>query len=133
MLQLAPPETDTRGVKPRALVCEDDPALRSVVGDLVEAHGWATTEASTATDAIDLANELRPDLVVMDIDLVGMSGLESIPRVRAGCPEARVVAMSVTDRGLDLCLAAGACAVVTSDDLGQLDEVLADLEAGQAA
>ena len=120
-------------MKPRALVCEDDPTLRAVVGDLVEAHGWTMTEASNATEAIDKATELHPDLVVLDIDLVGMSGLESIPRVRAGCPGARVVAVSVADRGLDLCLGAGACAVVSMSDLGRLDEVLAGLEASQAA
>ena len=114
-------------------MCEDDPALRSVVGGLVEAHGWAATEASTATDAIDMASRLHPDLVVMDIDLVGMSGLESIPRVRAGCPEARVVAVSDSDRGLDLCLDAGACAAVTTSDLGRLDEVLAGLGTSTAA
>ena len=120
-------------MKPRALVCEDNPALRSVVGHLVEAHGWDAAEASTATDAIDMASRLEPDLVVMDIDLVGMSGLESIPRVRAGCPKARVVAMSGSDRGLELCLDAGACAVVTTADLKRLDEVLARLEVGAAA
>jgi CheY-like chemotaxis protein len=103
------------------------------VGELVEAHGWTATGASTANEALDKAAKLHPDLVVLDIDLVGMSGLESIPRLRAGCPEARVVAVSVADRGLDLCLGAGACAVATTSDLGRLDEVLAGLQAGAAA
>ena len=133
MLQLATAMADTCSVKPQALVCEDDPTLRAVVGDLVEAHGWTAAEASNAKEAIDKAAELHPDLVVLDIDLVGMSGLESIPRVRAGCPEARVVALSTADRPLELCLGAGACAVVSRSDLGRLDEVLAGLEAGQAA
>jgi len=133
VLQAGLPAADVAWVKPRALVCEDDASLRSVVGDLVEAHGWATVEASTASDAIDKATALHPDLVVLDIDLVGMSGLESIPRVRAGWPEARVVAMSIADRALELCLLAGACAVVTAADLGHLDEVLADLEVPAAA
>ena len=121
------------GMKPRALVCEDDSALRSVVGQLVEAHGWSATGASTAADAINMTRALHPVLVVLDIELSGMSGLESIPRVRAGCPGVRVVAMSGSDQAADLCLDAGACAVVTTDDLGRLDEVLADLEAGEAA
>jgi len=120
-------------VKPQALVCEDNPALRSVVGGLVEAHGWAAVEASTATDAIRKATLLHPDLVVLDIGLVGMSGLESIPRLRVGCPGARVVAMSTTIWGLDLCLGAGACAVVTTSDLDRLNDVLASLEIRQAA
>ncbi len=120
-------------MKPRALVCEDNPHLRSVLVGLVEAHGWATIRASTSIDAIDKANRLHPDLVVMDIDLVGMSGLESIPRVRAGSPEARVVAVSANGRGLDLCLGVGACAVVTTADLGRLEEVLDLLGRGLAA
>ena len=117
----------------QALVCEDNPALRSTFGDLIEAHGWTTVEVSTATDAIDKATALHPDLVLVDIGLVGMSGLESIPRLRAGCPDVRVVAVSGTRRGLDLCLTAGACAVVETSDLARLDEVLTFLEAGEAA
>ncbi len=132
MLQAPTAGADGCDVKPRALVCEDNPTLRSVVGQLVEAHGWSATAAETATDALYLAAELHPDLVVVDIGLVGMSGLESIPRLRAGCPEARVVAMSVTNRGLELCLGAGACAVVTTSDLSRLDEVLSSLEVGAA-
>jgi len=120
-------------MRPQALVCEDNPLLRSMVGDLVAAHGWSTIEASTANDAIRKATALHPDLVLLDIDLVGMSGLESIPRVRAGCPEARVVAMCVGDRGFDLCLGVGACAVVSTADLGGLEKVLAGLEASEAA
>jgi len=103
------------------------------VGALVEAHGWSAIVATTATAAIEMAATLHPDLVVLDIALVGMSGLESIPRVRAGCPEARVVAMSDTAWGLDLCLGVGACAVVTAADMNRLDAVLSGLEARQAA
>ena len=120
-------------MRPRALVCEDNPTLRSVLGELVEAHGWTATSATTATDALDLASALHPDLVVLDMGLVGMSGLESIPRLRAGCPGTRVVAMAVSERGHELCLDAGACAVVTTADLDRLDEVLADLETSAAA
>jgi len=120
-------------VKPRALVCEDNPALQLSVGALVEAHGWSATVAATATAAIEMAAALHPDLVVLDMALVGMSGLESIPRVRAGCPEARVVALSETAWGLDLCLGVGACAVVTAADLDRLDAVLSGLECHQAA
>ena len=57
-----------------------------------------------------------------------MSGLESIPRVRAGHPAARVVAMSTSDLLPNLCLAVGACAVVTASGLERLDRVLGGLE-----
>jgi len=133
VLQAVPHPVDGQDVKPRALVCEDDPALLAVVGDLVEAHGWTATTASTATAAIEMATRIHPDLVILDINLVGMSGLESIPRVRLSCPEARVVAMSVNAWGLDLCLGAGACAAVTTADIGRLDELLTGLMAQAAA
>lgn len=120
-------------MKPRALVCEGNPTLRSAVGTLVEAHGWAASQVTTATDAIDMASRIHPDLVVLDVDLVGLSGLESIPRVRASWPGARVVAVSMTNQGVDLCLGVGACAVVAASDLARLDQVLAELEVRQAA
>jgi len=120
------------GMRRQALVCEDNPALRSAFNDLVEAHGWTTVEVSTATDAIDKATALHPDLVLVDIGLVGMSGLESIPRLRAGSPDVRVVALSDSRRGLDLCLGAGACAVVQTSDLARLDEILTGLEIREA-
>lgn len=120
-------------MKPQALVCEDNVALRAVLGRLIEAHGWAASEAATTADAVAMARSLHPDLVVLDIEFSGMSGLESIPRVRAGCPGARVVAISTGELVPNLCLGVGACAVVTASDLDGLDEVLADLEVVEAA
>jgi len=120
-------------MKPRALVCEDDSALRAAVGGLVEAHGWTASGVSTAIDAIDMSRTLHPDLVIVDIELSGMSGLESIPRLRADCPDVRVVAISGSGQASDLCLSAGACAVVSTDDLSRLDEILTELEVGEAA
>ena len=89
--------------------------------------------AGAAADAVDLAVSLHPDLVVLDIEFAGLSGLESIPRVRAGWPRARVVALSGTGQGVELCLGVGACALVATSDLARLDEVLCGLEVGVAA
>lgn len=120
-------------MKPRALVCEGDSALRAAFGGLVAAHGWLTSEPSSATDAVALAAALHPDLVVLDIEFAGVSALESIPQVRAGWPGARVVAISGTGQAPELCLGAGACAVVTASDLARLDAVLAGLVPNAAA
>lgn len=120
-------------MKPRALVCEGDAALRAVVGDLLTAHGWVASEACTATDVIDLATTLHPDLVVLDIEFAGLSCLESIPRVRAVWPEARVVAISASGQALELCLRVGAYAVVTTANLAHLNDVLAGVELLEAA
>ena len=132
MLQPRTGPAEESNVKPRALLCEGDPALRALLGDRLRAHGWLASEASTAADAFDLAASLHPDLVVLDVEFAGLSGLESIPRVRAGWPGARVVALSGTGRGAELCLGVGACALVATSDLARLDEVLRSLEVDPA-
>ena len=120
-------------MKRQALVCEDNVALRTLVGRLVEAHGWAATMARTAKDAMAMAAQLHPDLVVVDVEFSGLSGLETIPRLRAGWPGARVVAVSASNWAPELCLGVGARAVVTATNLCRLDEVLTDTGACQAA
>ena len=133
MLQPRTGPADVSNVKPRALLCEGDPALRARLSDVLRAHGWLASEASTATDVITLTTLLHPDLVVLDVEFAGLSGLESIPRVMASWPSARVVAISGTGRAVELCLRVGACAVVTASDLGGLEAVLGELECSVAA
>ena len=115
-------------MRPKALVCDDDALLRSYVRSVVTAHGWEPDEAATALDAIDLAEMLHPDLVIMDLALAGMSGLEAIPRICACCPGSRIVVLSAFDQARDACLRAGAVAVVTKAELHHLDEVLDGLQ-----
>lgn len=112
-----------------ALVCDDDPLLRDVVMDLATDLGLRPFEATTAIDAIALAGVLHPAIVVMDVALVGMSGLEAIPRILTVSPTTQVVVLSAFDQARDLCLHAGACDVVLKHDLERLGTVLHGLAA----
>ena len=58
------------------LIVEDNELNMKLFRDLLEAHGYATYEARTGTDALALARAHRPDLVLMDIQLPEVSGLE---------------------------------------------------------
>jgi two-component system chemotaxis response regulator CheB len=111
-----------------ALICDDDPVLRGVVAEMVGAHGWNASETATAKGAILLADLLQPDLVVMDVALSGMSGLEATPRIHADCPKARIVVLSSFDWPRQVCLAAGAIEVVKKRELPQLDDLLERLD-----
>ncbi len=71
------------GRRPRAsagratvLIVEDNELNMKLFRDLLEAHGYATIEARNGHDALDLARAHRPDLVLMDIQLPEVSGLE---------------------------------------------------------
>jgi two-component system, OmpR family, response regulator ResD len=70
---------DTRG---SILVVDDEPTITDVVSRYLERAGYATHVAADGPDALRIAGESRPDLVVLDLMLPGMDGLEVLRRLR---------------------------------------------------
>lgn len=68
------------------LIVEDNPRNMKLVRDVLQVKGHETIEATTAEDGIVLATERRPDLILMDIQLPGMNGIDAL-RVLRGRPE----------------------------------------------
>src|SRR5262245_47642536 len=64
------------------LIVEDNEQNRKLARDLLQVHGYRTIEAETGEDGVALAGERVPDLVVMDIHLPGMSGIEALIKLR---------------------------------------------------
>ena len=60
----------------KILIVEDNELNKKLFHDLLEAHGYQTVETSNGLDALQLARTHKPDLVVMDIQLPEVSGLE---------------------------------------------------------
>lgn len=65
------------------LIIEDNETNMKLTRDLLRAKGYATLEALTGEAAVQLALEHRPDLVIMDILLPGIDGVEAFGRIRA--------------------------------------------------
>ncbi len=70
------------------LIVEDNEQNLKLARDLLQVHGYRTIEAATGEDGVALARERAPDLVVMDIHLPGISGIEALAQLRAR-PETR--------------------------------------------
>lgn len=85
-----------RGEGSRVLLVDDDPDLRDVVAAMLEAVGLEVVPAATAEDALELARDEAPDLVVLDWNLPGMSGLEMLKLVRADALLASMPIMFLT-------------------------------------
>ena len=66
----------------RVLVVDDDARVRTVVAWQLEAEGFAVVEASDGAAALDGIARHRPDLVVLDLSLPGLGGLDVLRRVR---------------------------------------------------
>ena len=91
---------------------------------LVEAGFDHVREATLATEAIALAELLQPDVVVLDLSLPGMSGLQAIPIVKLVSPRSAVVVFSAYDIWREAAVDAGAFEYVDKSDLPALQRVL---------
>ena len=78
------------------LIVEDNEKNLKLVRDVLQFHGYRTIEAETAQDAIALATEHLPDLILMDIQLPDMAGDKALARLRGEPATAalRVVALT---------------------------------------
>jgi len=68
----------------RVLVVDDDPTVRGVVADYLRQADFDVDEAADGPSAVDVASRVAPDLVVLDLMLPGLAGLEVLRRLRAG-------------------------------------------------
>ena len=68
----------------RILVVEDNPKNLKLVRDVLQLSGYEVVEASTGEDSVRLADETLPDLILMDLQLPGIDGVEALHRIRAG-------------------------------------------------
>jgi len=78
------------------LIVEDNDKNLKLVRDVLQVKGYATVEAGTAEDGIQLALEKKPDLVLMDIQLPGMNGIQALGVLRANPVTARIPVIAVT-------------------------------------
>ena len=72
------------------LIVEDNELNMKLFRDLLEAHGYRTSATSNGFEALDLVRKMRPDLILMDIQLPQVSGLE-VTRWIKDDPELRVI------------------------------------------
>ena len=78
------------------LIVEDNETNMKLVRDVLQVKGYQTLEAGTAEDGIALAQVHSPDLVLMDIQLPGMNGIEALGVLRENPATAHIPVIAVT-------------------------------------
>ena len=120
----------------RAIVADDDPFARRTIKDSLVAGGIAVVgEAADGSEAIDLCLRHRPDVVLMDVVMPGMDGIEATQRILAESPGQVIVMLTGADDDAWLLgLRAGAAGFLSKDvDVQALPRAVEGAVRGEAA
>lgn len=88
----------------RLLIIDDHPLFRKGVLQLIkpEPEFQVVGEASSGPEGLELVASLEPDMILLDLNMRGMDGVEVLKRIKSGPSEARVVMLTVSDQAEDL-------------------------------
>ncbi len=114
----------------RVLVVDDHDLFRTGLRNLLEEQGVEVVgEASDGSQALRMTRELAPDVVVMDLNMPGMSGVEATRQVTSAAPLTRVVVLTISDQDSDVldAILAGACGYLMKD--ASIEELMAGIRA----
>jgi CheY-like chemotaxis protein len=84
----------------RILVVEDNAKNMKLFRDVLIVTGYRTLEATTGTEAVDMASEHTPDLVLMDVQLPDLDGVQALHRLRANERTARIPVLALTAQAM---------------------------------
>jgi DNA-binding NarL/FixJ family response regulator len=121
----------------RILLADDHPLFRDGLGSLLAAWGHEIVgQAANGAEAVEAAARLRPDLVLMDVQMPEVSGLDATRAICAAQPDVAVVMLTVSEDEGDLfeAIRAGARGYLfKSLEAAQLRTMIAAVERGEAA
>jgi two-component system nitrate/nitrite response regulator NarL len=121
----------------RILVVDDHPLTRDALTSLLAQHGFDVVgEAGSGEDAVGLARELQPDLILLDLTMPGMSGVEALPLLRGEATNAEVVVLTASedeDSLLAVIRAGAAGYLLKSEPPERIVEFLRGVAKGEAA
>ena len=101
------------------LVADDDASIRSLLGQLLQDEGYAVQEAATGVEVVEKVKENAPDLVIMDVRMPELDGIEALSRVKAASPRTSVLIMTAFG---------GSNAAIRAMELGAFDYVTKPFE-----
>jgi DNA-binding NarL/FixJ family response regulator len=117
--------------EPRILLVDDHDLFRTGLRNLLEEEGGVQIlgEATNGSEAVRLVRELAPDVVVMDLNMPSMSGVEATRHITALSPLTKVIVLTISEEDADVldAIVAGACGYLLKDS--SISDVIAGIHA----
>jgi DNA-binding NarL/FixJ family response regulator len=105
--------------EPRVLLVDDHDLFRTGLRNLLEEQGGVQIlgEAASGSEAVKLVRELAPDVVVMDLNMPSMGGVEATRHITALSPLTKVIVLTISEQDADVldAIVAGACGYLLKD------------------
>jgi DNA-binding NarL/FixJ family response regulator len=121
----------------RILIVDDHPLTRDALGALLAQHGFSVVgQAADGREAIATAARLQPNLVLLDLSMPGLEGLEALPQIREAAPGCEVVVLTAsgTEENLLGAIRGGAAGyLLKSEAPERIVEFLRGVARGEAA
>jgi DNA-binding NarL/FixJ family response regulator len=124
------PRGDAEAHAMRVLLVDDHDLFRTGLRNLLSEQGVEiVAEAASGSEALRHVRESAPDVVVMDLNMPGMSGVEATRHISRDAPLTRVVVLTISDQEQDVmdAILAGACGYLLKD--ASIQELMQGLEA----
>jgi CheY-like chemotaxis protein len=83
--------------QPRILVVDDEPEIRQVVTEFLESRGYRVLTAASGLEAVTAVQRDRPDLVLMDVMMPQMNGLQALQRIRQIDPGVGIIMLTAVE------------------------------------
>jgi chemotaxis response regulator CheB len=118
-------------VSKQILIADDSPLMRKLLCRAFHEHIYfeICAEAEDGAEAIRLAIECKPDLVILDLAMPGMSGAEAGMKIRALYPDVPIVLFSMHAPALLWAILPWATRVIAKEDVGKVVEIAEELVA----
>ncbi len=88
--------------KLRIIVVDDEPVIADTVVEILNEEGFEAIAVSTGASAVELAKAFRPDVVLSDVIMPGLNGIETGTRIREIAPNCRIILFSGQAATIDL-------------------------------
>jgi DNA-binding NarL/FixJ family response regulator len=124
-------------MRPRVLIVDDHPLTRDALATLLAGNDFDVVgQAADGQEAVELAGQLRPQLVLLDLSMPGVDGLSALPGLRDAVPDAEVIVLTAsgTEDNLLAAIRAGAAGyLLKSEPPDRIVDFLRGVARGEAA